>query len=110
MAKKKESAQSVGVTPLGERVLVRPLLAEELEKKSPSGIIIPEAAKTEKPAQGVVVALGKGRTTDDGAVIPISDVTVGDTVVFSKYGYEEVSVNDTDYYILRVDQILAVIK
>jgi len=113
MAKKKEvvkKTKSVGITPLGERVFVRPLSADEMEKKSPSGIIIPDAGKTEKPAQGIVVALGEGRTTDDGAVIPISTIAVGDKVMFSKYGFEEVSVDDTEYYILRVDQILAVIK
>ena len=97
------------ITPLGDRVLVKPLLAEDLEKKSPSGIIIPETIEKEKPEQGEVVSVGEGKYDDRGHLVPVQ-VKVGDRVVFAKYGYEEIKVDDEEYYVLREDQILAVIK
>ena len=99
----------MNIKPLGDRVVVRPLTEDERGTKSPSGIIIPDTAKQEKPEQGVVVAVGEGKWNDDGdARIPLA-VKEGDRVVFSKYGYDEVKVNDTEYYIVTESSILAVI-
>jgi len=105
---KKGSTKKSALVPLGDRVLIKPLSPEELEKKSASGIIIPDTAKKEKPEQGKVVAVGDGRRDESGNLIPVS-VKKGDQVVFSKYGYDEVKFEDEEYYILREDQILAVI-
>lgn len=104
----KEHAGETGVTPLGSRVLVKPYTKEELETKSSFGIILPDSNKKEKSEQGMVVAVGKGDYVD-GKLVPVS-VKVGDKVAFSKYGYEEISVKGQDYYLIKEDSILAVIK
>jgi chaperonin GroES len=93
------------LVPLADRVIV----TLQTEKKSLSGIIIPETANKERPERGVVVAVGKGRLGDDGKRMA-PEVSPGDEVVFSKYGPEEITVDGTAYYILREDQILAIIK
>src|SRR3989344_762387 len=87
------------VSPLSDRVLLRPLSGEELGTKSPSGIIIPETISKEKPEQGVVIAVGPGKWDEDGNYIPMS-VKPGDRVMFSKYGYDEVKVSGVEYYIV----------
>ncbi len=92
--------------PLGDRILVRP---GGTEKKTKSGIIIPETIDKEKPETGSVIAVGTGRVTDEGKTIPVR-VKVGDTVLFSKYGPDEIKVEGVEYYILREESILAVIK
>ncbi len=91
--------------PLGDRIAVSILT----EKKTASGIIIPDTASKERPEQGTVVAVGPGRLTDDGKRVPMQ-VKIGDTVVFSKYGLDEVKIDGSNYYLLREDQVLAVIK
>ncbi len=108
MAKKKTSKSSIGITPLRDRVLVRPLSDEELEGKTASGIIIPETVDKEKPEQGEVVAIGEGEY-DDGVLVPMP-VKVGDRVVFSKYSYDEVKHNGEEYFIVKSDNILAVLN
>ena len=90
--------------PLGDRVLVEP--AEEKETKK-GGIIIPDTAK-EKPTEGIVRALGTGKTDDQGKKIAF-EVKVGDRVLVSKYGGTEVKLNDKEYKILNSDDILAVV-
>jgi chaperonin GroES len=97
----------VSIMPLGDRVLVKP--EEATVDKSPSGIFIPDTAKKEKPETGKVVAVGPGKRGDDNELIPVS-VKVGDTVVFSKYGFDEIKVEDAEYYIVSEASILAVIK
>lgn len=92
------------VKPLGDRVLVEP--AEEKEVKK-GGIIIPDSAK-EKPQESVVVALGTGRTDDDGNKVPF-EVKKGDTVLVSKYGGTEIKIDGKDYKILNSDDILAIV-
>ncbi|MBX2866666.1 co-chaperone GroES [Candidatus Kaiserbacteria bacterium] len=96
------------IKPLGDRVVVRPLTAEEEGTVSASGIIIPDTADKEKPAQGVVVSVGPGKF-DDGKREPM-DVSLGDRVIFSKYGYEEVEVEGDEYYIISASNILGVIN
>jgi chaperonin GroES len=110
MAKKQKlNASKGGITPLGDKVLLRPLSAEEVEKRSVSGIIIPETVSKEKPEQGKVIAVGDGKYDDNGKLIPMK-VKVGDRVIFSKYGYDEIKVGDEEYLIVSENQILAVIK
>lgn len=87
-------------TPYGDRVLVKPRAAEEVTS---FGIIIPDSTK-EKPEQGTVVAVGSGKRGDDGALIPLG-VKVGDTIMFNKYGYDEVKIDGTEYYLIREDNI-----
>jgi len=93
------------VRPLHDRVIVERL--EEGEQKV-GGIIIPDTAK-EKPQQGRVIAVGKGKTEKDGKVTPL-DVKVGDTVLFGKYSGSDVEVSGTEYKILRESDILAKLK
>ena len=87
-------------TPYGDRVLVKPQAAEETTS---FGIIIPDQAK-EKPEQGIVVAVGEGKAGQDGKIIPVR-VSVGDRIMFSKYGYDEVKIDGTEYYLIREDSI-----
>ena len=93
----------MALTPLADRVLVKRL--EEEEQKTRGGIIIPDTAK-EKPQEGEVIAVGKGRLLDSGERQPV-DVAVGDKVLFGKYSGTEVKYNDIEYLILREDDILA---
>jgi chaperonin GroES len=89
--------------PLATKIVVKP---SEEEEKTAGGILLPDAAR-KKPTEGKVVAVGKGRTLDDGKVVPLA-VKVGDVVVFSKYGATEVKLEGVDYAILDEDQIYAV--
>ena len=102
-----KKGEKVGIMPLGDRVLLKPLSLED--KKSPSGIIIPETVDKEKPEQGKIIAVGAGKRNEKGDMVPLS-VKVGDTVVFSKYGYDEIKVEGEVYYIVSETNILAVIK
>jgi len=96
------------IKPLGDRVIVRPLTEAESGEVSPSGIIIPDTAKKEKPEQGMVVAVGPGKWDEDGEKrIPL-DVKVGDRVIFSKYGYDEIKIEKKDYFIVGESSILGI--
>lgn len=104
------SAQNTsGIVPLGDRVVIKPLSPEEMGRTLASGIIIPETIDKEKPEQGVVIAVGPGKRGDDNKLIPV-DVKVGDRVMFSKYGFDEVKVKGVEYFIVAESNILAVIK
>jgi len=92
------------IRPLGDRVLVEP--AEEKEQKK-GGIIIPDSAK-EKPTESVVVALGTGKTNDNGEKVAF-EVKKGDRVLVSKYGGTEIKIDGKEYKILNSDDILAVV-
>jgi chaperonin GroES len=94
----------MNINPLGDRVLVRPLDAAEVKK---GNIIIPDTAK-EKPQEGEVVAVGKGRLTDKGERIK-PEVKKGDKVLFRKYSGTEISVAEEKYLILQENEILATI-
>ena len=91
--------------PYGDRVLVKPMVPEEVTS---FGLIIPETAK-EKPEQGVVIAVGPGRKGDTGDLIPVA-VQVGDRVMFNKYGYDEVKIGGTEYYLIAENNILMVLN
>ena len=95
----------MNIQPLGERVLVQPLEAEE---KTKGGIVIPETAK-EKPQEGKVVAVGKGRR-DGEKIVPL-EVKVGDKVLYGKYSGTELKGKEgEDYLMLREDDLLAILK
>jgi chaperonin GroES len=101
---KGRSAVSVSIKPLEDRLVVRPI---EAEQTTASGLVIPDTAK-EKPQEGEVVAVGPGRVGDNGERIPF-DVAVGDRVVYSKYGGTEVTLDGDDYLILSARDVLAVV-
>ena len=95
------------IKPVGDRILVEPV--EEKENKNKKGaIIIPDTAK-EKPMESMVVAVGTGKTGEDGKKIPF-DVKKGDRVLASKYGGTEIKLDGKEYKILNSDDILAVIE
>jgi len=93
------------IRPLQDRVIVRRL---EEEEKTKGGIIIPDSAK-EKPQEGKVVAVGKGKMTEEGKIIPL-DVKVGDRVLFAKYSGTEVKIEGEEHLIMREEDILGIIE
>ncbi|MBP7217174.1 MAG: co-chaperone GroES [Candidatus Omnitrophica bacterium] len=94
------------IQPLGDRVVVKPL---EAESKTKGGIVLPDTAK-EKPQEGEVVAVGKGKVLDSGSVQPM-EVKVGDRILYGKYSGNEITTKDGDeLLIMREEDILAVIK
>ena len=94
----------MNVRPLRDRILVERL--EQSEQRSVGGIIIPDTAR-EKPQQGRVVAVGKGRVNDKGEVFPL-DVKDGDTILFGKYAGTEIKIDGKEYLIIREDEVLGV--
>ncbi len=100
-------AKKLSLVPLGDRIVIQPH-KQAGEKMLSSGIIIPETVDKERPMQGTVVAVGRGKY-DDGALVPMQ-VAVGDTVLFSKYGYDELKLDGQEYYILSETAILGIIK
>ena len=91
--------------PLHDRVLVRRVTAEE---KTAGGIIIPDTAK-EKPQEGEVIAVGPGRIDDNGNRVPL-DVSIGDVVLYSRYGGTEVKYDGVEYLVLSARDILAIVQ
>lgn len=91
--------------PLHDRVLVRRVGEEE---KTPGGIIIPDTAK-EKPSEGEVIAVGSGRRTDDGKVVPL-EVKKGDRILFGKWSGNEVKINGEELLIMQESDILGIIE
>ena len=96
---------AINVRPLHDRLIVERI--EDTEQMI-GGIIIPDTAK-EKPQQGKVLAVGKGKLRDDGSITPL-DVKAGDTVLFGKYAGQEIKLDGTEYFIMREDDILGVIE
>ena len=99
------TATKVAIRPLEDRILVQ---ANEAETTTASGLVIPDTAK-EKPQEGKVLAVGPGRFDDKGNRIPL-DVSVGDTVIYSKYGGTEVKFEGEEYLVLSARDVLAVIE
>jgi chaperonin GroES len=93
---------AVKLQPLADRLVVKPIEAEE---KTKAGIYLPDTAK-EKPQEGEVVAVGPGRLSDDGKRIAM-DIQVGDIVIYAKYGGAEIKIDEEEYMILRESDILA---
>ena len=99
-------AAATTFTPLHDRILVRRL--EEGEIKLSSGIIIPDSAK-EKPQEGEVIAVGKGKSNDEGKVFPL-DVKPGDKVLFGKYSGTEIKIDGEEFLIMREEEVLGIVK
>jgi len=99
------TATKVVIKPLEDRIVVKPLEAEQV---TASGLVIPDTAK-EKPQEGKVLAVGPGRFDDKGARVPV-DVKVGDVVLYSKYGGTEVKYSGEEYLVLSARDVLAVIE
>jgi chaperonin GroES len=95
----------MALRPLRDKVVVKP---SDEEEKSAGGIFLPDTAK-KKPQEGKIVAVGAGRVLDDGTLKPLS-VQIGDTVVYSKYGGTEVTLEGVDYVLLDEDQIYAIVE
>jgi chaperonin GroES len=95
----------MNIRPLHDRIIVERL---EEETKTAGGLIIPDTAK-EKPQQGQVVAVGHGKKTEDGKVLPL-DVKVGDKVLFGKYSGTDIKIEGKEYLMMREDDILGVIE
>jgi len=94
------------IKPLGDRILVKPL---EPEEKTKGGIVLPDTAK-EKPQEGKVIAVGKGKTTEDGKTIPL-EIKVGDRILYGKYSGTEITTKDgEEYLILREEDVLAIVE
>ena len=94
----------INLKPLADRVIVKPMEAEETTK---GGIILPDTAK-EKPIEGTIVAAGPGKTGDDGKLVQL-EVKVGDKVLYGKYSGTEVSVEGEEYLIMRESDIFAIV-
>ena len=94
----------MNLRPLQDRIIVKRV---EEESKTAGGLFIPETAK-EKPQRGEIVAVGNGKKTEDGKVLPL-DVKVGDTVLFGKYAGTEIKVDGEEYLMMREDDLLAVV-
>ena len=95
---------SVSIKPLEDRIVVKSV---EAEQTTASGLVIPDTAK-EKPQEGEVLAIGPGRVDDNGNRVPL-DVTVGDRVIYSKYGGTEIKHGGEEYLILSARDILAIV-
>jgi len=93
------------VKPLHDRILIKRVEEKETVK---GGIIIPDTAK-EKPQEGEVIAVGGGKKTEEGKVIPL-DVKAGDRILFGKYSGTEIKIDDVEYLIIREDEVLGIIE
>ncbi|MEI7528925.1 MAG: co-chaperone GroES [Elusimicrobiota bacterium] len=100
-----DTATKIKIQLLGDRVILKAVEAKEVKK---SGIIIPETAK-EKPQEAEVIAVGKGRTTEDGKLIPM-EVKAGDHVLYGKYSGTEIKINDEEYLIMREEDVLGIVR
>ena len=96
---------AIKARPLHDRIIVQRL---EEEEQQVGGIVIPDTAK-EKPQQGKVVAVGKGKVNEDGGILPM-DVKDGDTILFGKYSGQEIKLDGDDYLIMREDEVLGVVN
>ena len=96
---------SMKIQPLADRIVVKVLEAKEVTR---GGIVLPDTAK-EKPQEAEIVAVGKGKVSDEGRVIP-PEVKVGDKVLFGKYSGSEITIDGIEYLILKEEDILAIVK
>jgi len=94
------------IKPLADHILIESIKEEERTK---TGILLPETAEKEKPEQGKVIAVGPGRKTSAGKIIPL-EVKVGDKVLFTKYGPNEIKVDGKEYLIAKEEDILAILE
>ncbi len=100
-----DTATKIKIQPLGDRLIIKAVEPKEVKK---SGIIIPETAK-EKPQEGEVVAVGKGKIAEDGKLIAM-EVKTGDIVLYGKYSGTEIKINDEEYLIMREEDVLGIVR
>ena len=98
-------ATKIKIQPLGDRVIIKAVEPKEVKK---GGIIIPDTAK-EKPQEGEIVAVGKGRTTEDGKLIPM-EIKTGDIVLYGKYSGTEIKINDVEYLIMKEEDVFGIVR
>jgi chaperonin GroES len=96
----------MNIRPLYDRIMVKRLT--ETEEKTAGGLIIPDSAK-EKPQEGEVVAVGKGKRLEDGKIVPL-DVQVGDRILFGKYSGSDIKLDGQEYMIMREDEVLGILS
>ena len=96
----------MNIKPLSDHILLEPIKEEE---KTKSGILLPATAEKEKPEQGKVIAVGPGKKDETGKLIPL-EVKAGDRVLFTKYGPNEIKVDDKEYLIAKEEDILAILE
>ena len=96
----------MNIKPLSDHILISAISQEE---KTKTGILLPETAEKERPEQGNVIAVGPGRKTSSGQVIPL-EVRPGNKVLFTKYGPNEIKINDKEYLIAKEEDILAILE
>ena len=94
------------IKPLTDHILIEPMPEEQ---KTKTGILLPETAEKERPEQGKVIAVGPGRKTSSGKIIPL-EVKVGQKVLFTKYGPNEIKIDNKEYLIAKEEDILAIIE
>ena len=104
----KKGQMELKVVPLGSRVLIKPFTKEQLEKKNSFGIILPDTDQKEKSEQGIVIAVGLG-DLKEGKRVALS-VKVGDKVAFSKYGYDDINIDGEELYLIKEENILAILR
>lgn len=100
-----DTTTKIKIQPLGDRLIIKAVEPKEIKR---SGIIIPETAK-EKPQEGEVMAVGKGKLTDEGKLIPM-EIKTGDIVLYGKYSGTEIKINDEEYLIMREEDVLGIVK
>ncbi len=96
----------MNIKPLSDHILIEPIKEEE---KTKMGILLPETAEKERPEQGKVIAVGPGKKDKTGKFIPL-EVKVGDKVLFTKYGSNEIKIDDKEYLIAKEEYILAILE
>ena len=96
----------MNIKPLSDHILIEPIKKEEMTK---TGILLPETAEKERPEQGRVIAVGPGRKTAAGKIIPL-ELKSGDKVLFTKYGPNEIKIENKEYLIAKEEDILAIIE
>ena len=96
----------MNIKPLSDHILIEPIKTDE---KTEGGIFLPDTVEKEKSEEGLIIAVGEGKKTDDGKIVPVS-VKPGDKVLFTKYGPHEIKVDGKEYLIAREEDILAVIE
>ncbi|MBU2578816.1 co-chaperone GroES [Patescibacteria group bacterium] len=94
------------IKPLSDHIVIEPISQEE---KTKTGIFLPQTAEKEKPEQGKIIAIGSGRRLSSGKRMPL-EVKVGDTVLFAKYGPNEIKVGEKEYLIAKEEDILAILE
>ncbi len=103
------SGKIMKIKPLGDRVLIEPISAEEIKKIGKINLVMPQTMDKERPEQGKIIAVGAGKIDKDGKVVPMN-VRKGDVVLFTKYGPNEIKIDGKEYLIAKEEDILAILE